>query len=113
MYRMIFKNWKIAALFFVLTVMTATQLVGTEEKGGQLDDVQQQVLAQRQKFVAATREKAAVSADEDSQSPDAGFTPSDTLIDDAQGYDPTPADPSETADINGPVLEPAGPIDGY
>ena len=103
MYTFLFRN-KLGALgFVVLMMISAATLVGTEEHDGVIVKTTQEIAKQRSDFAEkvdamSSPKKVAQAPAAETASVEIEFTPDEELVDDAQGFDPTPEPPQP--DVN-------------
>src|SRR5688572_7617754 len=106
MYQKIFRNWKAAALFVVLTIVGAVQLVGNKDNSDNLRKMTADLAEQRQKMeAAAAQDDETVSDIAEEEEDDSTFTADQELFDSADGYDPTPSDDNlDSSDDSEPAV---------
>ena len=101
MYSLLFKNRAVALGFVLLTAAGAVSLVGTEEEGGLIEQTKQQFGVQKQEFADRVQDlqtptpRAAPRPASASLSMPVELADDEHLIDQAEGYDPTPDDGEE------------------
>lgn len=101
MYSLLFKN-RVAALGFVLlTAAGAVSLVGTEEEGGLIEQTKEQFGVQKQDFADRVKDMQTSARPASPRPASASLSmpvelaDDEHLIDQAEGYDPTPDDAQE------------------
>lgn len=111
MYKFLFKNRLAAVGFVVLTTISAASLVGTEDNAGLIEKTAQELEQQKAEFNAEMEamNASAPSAIAPAATPSSAsqptnqgpveFTPDEDLIDQTEGFDPTPVDSFDPAAI--------------
>ena len=95
MYQFLFRNKWAALAFVILMLVSVRALIGPEGGDGTIPNTQAELIAQRKQMQqqmnqlnAEPSKQAGISASPDAAERD--YTDDSDLIDDAQGYDPTP-----------------------
>lgn len=107
MYKFLFKNRLAAVGFVVLTTISAASLVGTEEKAGLIEKTAQEIEQQKAEFEAEMGQMQIPKNTAPPPSPaepsiarePVEFTDDEELIDQTEGFDPTPVDSFDPAAI--------------
>ncbi len=105
MYAFLFKNRYGALAFVGLTMIGAAALVGTDEDDGLIPQTAASIEQQKADFDASAQELATNGRDRplimaDPALADIPLAPDEALIDEAEGFDPTPVDLSDPLGID-------------
>ena len=107
MYKFLFKNRLAAVGFVVLTTISAASLVGTEDNAGLIEKTAQEIEQQKAEFEAEMGQMQIPkntapppsSAEPSIAREPVEFTDDEELIDQTEGFDPTPVDSFDPAAI--------------